>query len=95
VIPRAESSSVRGGFLKTVVPIVPDAQVGHFRLTLLGGSKGYLVNTRSLCVGKRPKVSIVYGAHNGRRHKQRIGLRAPCGKKKRSSTSHTRVTARG
>ena len=37
------------GRLKTTVPVVPDAPIGHFRLTLFGGKKGYLVNTRNLC----------------------------------------------
>lgn len=86
VIPRAESSSVNGGFLKTVVPIVPDAPVGHFRLTLLGGSKGYLVNTRSLCSRKRPRVTVEYNAHNGRRDRERTKLKIPCGKRKAGSS---------
>ena len=36
------------------VPVVPDAPIGHFRLTLFGGKRGYLTNTRSLCAGARP-----------------------------------------
>ena len=49
IIPQAESTSIAGGHLRTVVPVVPDAPIGHFRFTLFGGSQGYLVNTRSLC----------------------------------------------
>ena len=30
------------GRLKTVVPVVPDAPIGHFRFTLFGGKQGYL-----------------------------------------------------
>ncbi len=33
VMPQAESSSVNDGHLKTVVPVIPDAPVGHFRLS--------------------------------------------------------------
>ena len=53
IMPEAESSSVKGGHLKTVVPVVPDAPIGHFQLKLFGGKTGYLVNTRSLCGGRR------------------------------------------
>ncbi len=45
LMPEAESSSVQNGRLKTVVPVVPDAPIGHFRFTLFGGSQGYLSNT--------------------------------------------------
>jgi hypothetical protein len=76
VIPQAESSSVRGK-LRTVVPVVPDAPIGHFRLTLLGGGKGYLVNTRDLCAG-RPSVGIAYEGQNGKRRTQRVRLKTPC-----------------
>ncbi len=49
LMPEAESSSVQHGRLKTVVPVIPDAPIGHFRFTLFGGSQGYLSNTQSLC----------------------------------------------
>ncbi len=49
VIPQAESASVKGGHLRTVVPVVPDVPIGYFRLDLFGGKHGYLVNTRDLC----------------------------------------------
>ena len=39
--PEAESSSVQGGRLKTVVPVIPDAPIGHFLFTLFGGKQGY------------------------------------------------------
>jgi hypothetical protein len=80
VMPQAESTSVRGGFLKTVVPVVPDAPIGHFRLTLLGGNKGYLVNTRSLCAS-RSIVRVHYKAHNGKELTQRVRTRTACGKR--------------
>ena len=46
LVPRAETKTVNGGRLYTTVPVVPDAPVGHFRLTVFGGKQGYLANTR-------------------------------------------------
>ena len=76
------------GALKTTVPVIPDAPIGDFRLTLLGGKQGYLVNTRSLCL--KPVVSKVeYVAQNGSKLTQSVKAKTPCGsgakaKKKRS-----------
>ena len=78
LVPRAKSSSVKGA-LKTVVPTVPDAPVGDFRLTLLGGKHGYLINTRGLC--NKPVVNTVeYVAQNGRKLTQNVKTKAPCAK---------------
>ena len=89
IIPQAESRSIKGGFLHTVVPVVPDAPIGHFRLTLLGGNKGYLVNTRSLCAA--PSATIVkYTAQSGKRRTQRVRVKTPCGKRKSARRSSHR-----
>ena len=48
VIPQGESKHTKEG-LQTEAPIVPDAPIGHFHLTLFGGKRGYLANTRDLC----------------------------------------------
>ena len=64
LVPQAESSSV-GGKLTTVVPVIPDAPIGYFKLDLLGGKQGYLVNTRSLCASPA-KVVVAYTAQSGR-----------------------------
>jgi hypothetical protein len=89
IMPEAESSSVGGGFLKTVVPVIPDAPVGHFRFDLFGGKHGYLVNTRSTC-GSEPVVRVRYVAQNRRRHSQRVRIATKCGKKTRHRASHRR-----
>jgi hypothetical protein len=81
LLPRAESSSVKNGFLRTVVPVIPDAPIGHFRLTLLGGSNGYLVNTRDLCVAAS-RSTIQYTAQSGKQHTQRVRTKTPCKKRK-------------
>jgi hypothetical protein len=81
LIPQAESASIRSGALRTVVPVIPDAPVGHFRLTLLGGKKGYLVNTRNLCAAGGPgRIKVVYDGQNGKQRTQKIRPKVPCGK---------------
>jgi hypothetical protein len=80
LMPQAESSSVNDGHLRTIVPVVPDAAVGHFRLTLLGGSKGYLVNSKDLC--RHPgRIRVDYTGQNSKRWHQKIRVKTPCGKR--------------
>ena len=78
IMPQAESSSVNKGHLKTTVPVVPDAPVGHFRLTLLGGSKGYLINSKDLC-RHGGTIKVVYSGQNGRRRVQSVKVKTACG----------------
>ena len=77
LLPRADVSSTRAGALRTVVPIVPDAPIGHFSLTLFGGKRGYLINTRSLCAA-RPVATIAYTAQNGMRAQQKVKAKTVC-----------------
>jgi hypothetical protein len=89
LIPEAESSSVKGGHLKTVVPTVPDAPIGHFRLTLFGGKQGYITNTRELCAA--PTVTTVeYDAQNGKKLTQQVKTKAACGSKAARHKRHQR-----
>ncbi len=79
LVPRAKSSSVKGA-LKTVVPTVPDAPIGDFRLTVFGGKAGYLTNTRSLCA--HPVVSTIeFVGQNGRTLTQHVKAKSACKKK--------------
>jgi hypothetical protein len=88
IIPEAESSSVKGGHLKTVVPVIPDAPIGHFRLTLYGGKKGYVTNTRSLCASKTVTV-VQFRAQNGKKLTRKVRTKAKCGKtSKRKRSRH-------
>ena len=81
--PEAESSSVQGGRLKTVVPVIPDAPIGHFLFTLFGGKQGYLSNTQNLCAA--PTVSTVeFDAQNGKTLTQQVRTGAACGAKKKT-----------
>ncbi len=80
LVPRARSFAVKGA-LKTVIPTVPDAPIGDFRLTLFGDKQGYLTNTRALCI--KPVVSTVeYVAQNGKKLTQKVKAQSNCGKSK-------------
>jgi hypothetical protein len=87
IVPQAESLSVQGGKLQTIVPVVPDAPIGHFRLTLLGGSKGYLANTRNLCEAGAGRIVVDYTAQSGRTLIERVKPRTPCGKLRKAKRS--------
>ena len=79
--PEAESSSVDDGRLRTVVPVVPDAPIGHFRFTLFGGKQGYLSNTQSLC--SAPTISTVeFSGQNGKTLTQQVKTKTACSAKK-------------
>ena len=64
-----------------MVPVVPDAPVGHFRLTLFGGAQGYISNTESLCAA--PTVTTVqFNGQNGKSVTQQVKTKAACKAKK-------------
>jgi hypothetical protein len=77
VTPEAESSSVNGR-LRTEVATVPDVPLGHFRLDLFGGKRGYLVNTRDLC-GGASVASVKFTGQNGSVENQKVTTKVPCG----------------
>jgi hypothetical protein len=86
LVPRADTRTV-GGRLKTTASVVPDAPIGHFSLTIFGGGKGYLINTRDIC-RKAPMTKIEYTAQNGVAFNESIPVRTSCAKK--SSARHKR-----
>ena len=63
--PGPKPTTVNGGRLKTTVPVVPDAPIGHFRLTVFGGKTGYLINTRDICA-HTPVTRVAYTGQNGK-----------------------------
>ncbi len=92
LVPRAETKTiVKGGAgqLQTTVPVVPDAPIGHFRLTVFGGKTGYLVNTRSICA-TNPVTKVAYTAQSGKTYSETVKLKAACGKKKARAKRHPR-----
>ena len=57
--------TVRGGALRTTFETVPDAPVSSFTLDLLGGAKGLIQNSESLCGAKRKKATTRMVGQNG------------------------------
>ena len=77
VMPEGESSTVKDGRLRTVIPVIPDVPIGHFRLSLYGGQLGYLSNTQSLC--SSPVTSTVeIEAQNGKSLDQQVKAKTAC-----------------
>jgi hypothetical protein len=81
LVPRADTTTVGGGRLQTTVPVVPDAPIGHFHLTVFGGRTGYLINTRSLCA-RTPVTRVAFTAQNGKVRNETVPVKAACGRKK-------------
>jgi hypothetical protein len=74
------------GRIRNTFDTVPDVPVSRFMLTMRGGKKGLLVNSRNLCKGKgkgAPKIRAIarFKAQNGKKRNMRPKLRTPCGKK--------------
>lgn len=86
----SRTDSVRGR-IRNIFDIVPDMPVNKFILTLRGGRRGLLVNSRNQCPRKRAarkkrrgrRAIVRFKAQNGKKRNLRPRLRAPCGKKKR------------
>ncbi len=71
--------------LKTVFPTVPDVPVSKFVLTMKGGKRGLLVNTRDLC-GKEVVSYLNFEGQNGKKlKKKKLALRVPACKGKKAS----------
>jgi hypothetical protein len=65
------------GRIKSVFYPVPDVPVGKFVLTMKGGKRGLLVNSRDLCA-KPSFSSLNFKAQNGKQlRKKRLPLRVP------------------
>jgi hypothetical protein len=85
LVPRADTKTTPRGQLQTTVPVVPDAPIGHFRLTVFGGKTGYLINTRDICV-QTPVTKIAYTGQNGKTRSERVKVKASCTHKGRKSS---------
>jgi hypothetical protein len=71
--------SVRGG-IRTTFEGVPDAPVSKFVLTMQGGRKGLLENSRNLCAGSN-RATVQMDGQNGKAHDFRPVMKNGCGKK--------------
>jgi hypothetical protein len=79
LVPRAETTTVKGGRLQTTAPVVPDAPIGHFALTVFGGKRGYLINTRDICANA-PAVTVGFKGQNGKTASQQVTVKTACSK---------------
>jgi hypothetical protein len=70
--------SARGG-IRTTFEGVPDAPVSKFVLTMQGGKKGLLVNSRDLCAGVN-KATVQMDGQNGKVNDFRPAVKNGCGK---------------
>jgi hypothetical protein len=89
LVPRADTKTTADGRLQTTVPVVPDAPIGHFALTVFGGKTGYLINTRDICA-HTPVISVAYNGQNGKSSSQQIKVKTKCGKKQGRAKRHSR-----
>jgi hypothetical protein len=73
--------SVNGG-IRNTFEMVPDAPVETFTVTLAGGNKGLLINSRDIC--KAPaKATAKFTGQNGAQVTLRPELKSACGKAKK------------
>jgi hypothetical protein len=72
--------SVGDGQIRNTFEAVPDAPVTRFTLTMQGAKKGLLVNSANLCA-RRNRASVAFTGQNGKLHKFKPVLKAPCSKK--------------
>ena len=75
---RAGRHRSRRGGLRTTFETVPDAPVSSFTLDLLGGAKGLLQNSKSLC-GKPKKANVKMIGQNGVVSSAAPSCRSPAG----------------
>ena len=76
------------GRIRNTFDTVPDVPVSTFMLTVRGGKKGLLVNSRNICKGKKIRAIARFKGQNGKRANMRPKLRTPCGKKGRAGKRH-------
>ena len=71
------------GHIRNTFDATPDVPVSKLILTLRGGKKGLLVNSRNQCTRKKQRAIVRLKAQNGKKLNLRPRLRAPCHKKHR------------
>ena len=77
-MPRAETDIGRSGRLKTIVPVVPDAPIGHFRLTLFGG-KTRLPGQHPQPLRLAAEIKVAFTGQNGKGLTQQVKTQVSCG----------------
>ena len=80
--------SLKSGALRTTFDAIPDAPVTQFTLNLVGGAKGLLINSKTLCGKPKYAVTRMTG-QNGARLKTKTKLKAMCGSEKARHKRHS------
>ncbi len=76
IVLHGRTDSIRGG-LRNTFEGVPDAPASKFVLSLNGGKRGLLVNSRNICKGKA-KATAIFTAQSGKVSALRPPLKAKC-----------------
>lgn len=71
--------SAKGG-IRSSFEAIPDAPLSKVVLSMQGGKKGLIVNSRNLCAAKS-RADVGFTGHNGKRHSIDPVMRADCGGK--------------
>jgi hypothetical protein len=74
--------SVHGG-IRSSFEAIPDQPVSSFTLTMKGGKKGLLVNSRDLCKSVN-KATVRFSGQNGKTSESRPVLQSACAKAKKN-----------
>jgi hypothetical protein len=74
--------SVHGG-IRSSFEAIPDQPVSSFTLTMKGGKKGLLVNSRDLCKSVN-KATVRFSGQNGKTSESRPELQSACSKAKKN-----------
>jgi hypothetical protein len=85
---RGVVSASKNAGMKTVFAATPDAPVSRFTLTMDGGKKGLLINSKDFCKVKKPGSVLNIKAQNGKQIKRQKKHKLPlqisgCPKKKK------------
>jgi uncharacterized repeat protein (TIGR01451 family) len=78
--------SFKGG-IRSSFESLPDAPVTKFVLTMQGGRKGLVVNSRNLCAATN-RADAKFTGQNGKPHDFRPVVRADCGGKRKHKRAH-------
>jgi hypothetical protein len=81
--------SVHGG-IRNTFDVIPDAPVTEFTLSMKGGKKSLLVNSKNLCKGKPSRANVKLAAQNGKALELTPKVVNDCAKKAKPTKRHER-----
>jgi uncharacterized repeat protein (TIGR01451 family) len=84
--------SIRGG-IRASFESVPDVPVESFTITMQGGKKGLLVNSRDICA-RTYRINAAFKGQNGKETTIRPKLKAKCGKASKAKRAKKAKRAR-